>query len=248
MSRFLTVFSVTSMFFGGFITFARLSVYQDTLLMSLLVGVCAGVLFGVITGGIACILAALMGYSCLNFMVVTLAVGIVGLLAGMGIYVIGVGLVPSGRWEPILGPPEKPVEFVTNSPFTSWGGAIYVRTVNDSLYSYTCNSENPCIWKKETSVPDRFGPNHWTCGSNEETRYAPPPPRAPGAVKDSYEANMCGPDAINQSNLIILEDGTIWVWSKISGQESIYFLMLCGVVSPIIALVGAFALLIRRDW
>lgn len=178
------------------------------------------------------------GMGCLPAILTILAAGILGMLAGPLLMRITLKL-PQGRWRELPPPPEPLARFVANTPITYGGGEIYAETADGTLYALDCDQTSKNNWAKKDALPpppDTDGYWSGTCPAGRETPDAGMlKPRAPGNVVNRYETRYCGVDFDLDTFFLLLDDGTVWTWSKFMGGHAI---MLALVVSGFLGLVA----------
>jgi hypothetical protein len=202
--------------------------------------VLTAIVFGVAAGLLLSIVARLLfrskKISFFGHISKALSLTSAGLILGIGT-LIGLEILPHGQWEQIISSPEKPVRFLGQSAFNFWGGSIYIESENGNIYSYKCDSANPCSWTKEGTPPGTPEKNVWSCRAEYVGSHMTPLMLFKKVV-DSYQVNICGADYTNQINFLLLDDGTIWVWNNFS--SSIYDLMYALPVWLIVSSVAGF--------
>ena len=206
MSVFARVFLFTGIPYGTFIGLFFYCRFPgenwSTLTCSSLGG---GFIFGFILA-VASWLFSRRGLLSRHFVVFAVMLGIVGLIAS--VLVFGqVNRLPHGGWTQLPSAPDTPTEFVGHSPFTFWGGAIYVRTKSGDIYSFDCPMESPCLWEKEALAADLDL-------DSEEGDLSLNAPRPPGRVIDSLDVLHVGVDYRDETQYVLLDDGSIWVWYR----------------------------------
>jgi hypothetical protein len=116
-------------------------------------------------------------------------------------------------------------------------------TPNDVYIKMESSEVYVCRW----SLP--FWTFKWTCEkpnkdfeANREPEYpsscgcgAFPTPQPPGKVALDYEYHPCIVDSCNQVNLVILEDGSIWQWSRSESDIGFVFM---GCTAIVVGSVG----------
>lgn len=245
MNRFLIVSIVSGVIFGIGIGALDDLLYDDNWLGTVLVGLFSGLLFGLFLGFIARILSHIKTASCLRHLLTAFSFTVAGLLLGIVLF-IGINELPHGQWGQVMPPPEKPVLVLGQSAFTYWGGSIFIESEEGNIFSYMCDTENPCKWNKEEFPPIKPEETLWSCPPDYKGSYIAPTILF-GKIVDSYEVNICGVDYTNQINLVILEDGTIWVWNRFSSAiERGFIFPIWLAVSLGASLMGYFASLIGR--
>ncbi len=212
--------------------------WLEAILYSLLVGA----IIGLILAAVAFLLTRFLKFSSWIFILVTILMGITGILTSVLFYYI-LDSIPRIPWEMIQpDPPVKPIEFVGNSSFLIWGGAIFIKTENGDLYSHECIDSEPCTWKKLDAIPDQ---PYNRCLKRRVPSYRTPK-TPPGKVIDNYVLNYCGPDFSIQHNWLILEDGSIWHWSRYHAALEFFLYVLIGIIGGISGLLSSFVLLVIR--
>lgn len=245
MHRFRKVFITTSLIFGLATAVINVLFYGSNWLAAIATGLLAGLLYGSILGGCAYLFTRSRKVTLFSRLTLALSLSAVGLISGL-IITLGLDKLPREEWSLISSPPEKPMRFIGNSAFNFWGGSVYVETETGNIYSYTCDSSNPCEWKKENALPGEPQQNFWSCPPGYAGGYWTPPIFKP--VRDAYEVNICGVDYTNQINLIILEEGTVWVWNRFSSSmEDMMFFPAWVVASFGAGLSGYITLSFRKD-
>jgi hypothetical protein len=238
MSNFRRVWIVGGIIFGlGMIMLDILTYDQQNWLAAIFTGIITGILSGLCLGFVAHHLFRAIKISWVRHIVTALLLTATGLLLGIGSFFI-LDRIPHGQWEQVTPPPpEKAVSFLEHSKFNFFGGTIYIESENGNIFSYKCPSENPCNWIKENSVPSEPEDNYDVCSPERQLSYIPPMLLFK-KVADSARADVCGPDYDIQVNLIILNDGTVWMWEK---YFSVYMLVFILPVWLILSLIAGFA-------
>lgn len=210
MRRFLIVFCVAGVLFGGLVGFLYVDEtgYAQGILASVLVGLGAGASFGAALGGVAWLFTKLR-FSALKSLALLLILIVTGAVVG-GALALGVELVPRGRWTPVASTPEKTVRLLTRDFFSSCQDTLYVQTESGEIYSCSCSREAPCAWKAESAAPAASSPVSYCPPSAVSGLSLPTPPLA--GVVDSYDINLCGPDGSLLFALALRKDGTLWTW------------------------------------
>lgn len=245
MNKFQRVWIASGVIFGLGISALDSFLYENNLIFITIAGLVSGIAAGFIFAFIAHLLFRPEKISCLRHITTASLLTVAGFILGIGFF-IALENLPHGQWQQIISPPEKAVRFIGQSAFTFWGGSVYIESENGNIFSYTCDSENPCNWAKEETPPSESEGNFWSCPSGYNSSSATPIMLFKRVI-DSYQVNICGVDYTNQINLILLDDGTIWVWNRFSsGYNIIFFGPVWLIVSSGAGFLGYIALLIRR--
>jgi hypothetical protein len=105
------------------------------------------------------------------------------------------------RWQRLPDPPASPVQIVGGS-----ARDVYIQASDGQVYS--CNpSDGPC-WaqdEKPATSPAQSG----DC-EQYPLHYSVSP--APGKVVDSLQIQWCHFEAGEETNYVVLEDGSVWRW------------------------------------
>lgn len=243
MARFGELFITPWLLSSALIAIMYVEHWQTALLYGLL----SGVVFGVILASVSFLLTRFLKYSSWTFILVLVLMTIVGITTGVLIY-SKLDSLPSTPWVMLQPPPPyKPVKLVGNPMNFRDGGSIIIMADNSEYYSYECRGKNSCKWKKLESIPVQPGNSGYgTCPIEFEPHYRTPK-TPPGTVIDKYVLNRCGADVVLQDNWVVLEDGTIWHWSRFSSGIEILVYFLFGIVGGITGLLSSFVLLIDRN-
>lgn len=245
MNKFQRVWLVSGVIFGLGIIALDITLYDEKLIISIITGSVSGIGAGLIFGFIAHLMSGREKISCVRHISTALLLTVTGLFLGIGSFYV-LGSIPHGQWEQILSPPEKAIRFVGQSDVTFWGGSVFIESESGHIYSYNCDSENPCNWTKEEILPGEPEENFWSCPSGYKGSHATPLILFKKVI-DSYEVNICGIDYTNQINMILLDDGSIWVWNRFSSvNEIISFVPKWLIVSSGAGFSGFIALLVRK--
>ncbi len=209
MNNFQRVWIVSGVIFGLGMIVLDSFLFGCRFPINVLTGMGWGIVSGLILGILAQLLFHSEKKSCFRHISTALLLTVAGFFLGIGSY-IGLNKLPHGQWEQIISPPEKPVRFLGQSAFNFWGGSIYIVSENGNIYSYTCDSENPCNWSKSETPPSEPKESSLSCSAGDKGSH-PTPLKLFKKVVDAYEVNICGPDYTNQINFIMLDDGTIFI-------------------------------------
>jgi hypothetical protein len=144
-------------------------------------------------------------------------------------------------WEKIEPCPEKPVEITAYSNFSLSSEIIYVKTDTQSLYSYERAYQKPDIWKKIEAIPNESISAYYLEGVK---RYKTPD--TPGKVIDNLDVLIQGPDYSLQVDYILIEDGTLWRWDRMTSALDITVFFVIGIVGAIASFLSSLTLLIKR--
>ncbi len=218
--------------------------YEYNWLVIILKGGIFGALFGLCLGFIARAISSVKTKSCLHHLLAVFSLSVAGLLLGIGV-IFGLDRLPSGQWYQILPPPEKPVHFIGQSAYTFWGGTFFIESESGNIFSYTCIAEDPCEWKKEEILPGKPEENRWTCPPDYEGSYIPPIILFEKVI-DTYQIDICGVDYTIQANLAIRGDGTIWAWTRFSGNEFFFAIFVWPIVCAGVGFLAYLLMVIRR--
>jgi hypothetical protein len=246
MLRFGKIFIAAWILFTAFAAISLKFLYGGNWLAAILNGLFTGAVFGVILASVAFLLTRYLKFSRGVFILVLVLMSIAGITTSVLIYSI-LDSIPSTPWEMIHPtPPDKPVAFFGNSMFLIGGGAIYVKTDKSGLFSHECLYENPCEWKKLEAFPEQPEKSGYgTCQEGFEPHYRTPK-TPPGKVIDKYVVNYCGADYVIQHNWVLLEDGSIWHWSRYHAAVEFILYVLIGIVGGITGTLSSFVLLVNR--
>lgn len=149
---------------------------------------------------------------------VLLCTPIVGFVGGLG-YFAAESSGAFESWQPLGTPPERAIKIL------SIQGKVYVKTIGERIYSCDALSRTEC-WM-ETTLPQEIPPeDQFHCEG------APPiqVPNPPGKVVDSLGSQVCGAETVSQSNFVLLEDGSLWIWHHNFDVYDLLFFPFCGVV------------------
>jgi len=120
------------------------------------------------------------------------------------------------KWQN-LGSPIEPIERIIYGE----QHAVYVKTVNDKVYSCTNFQEGSNCWTNTEWSQNDFVQEE-SC--EFESFHIQRPPKE---IVDIVEINYCGADLATQVKFALLRDGDIWVWRFGSaGTASAFFLFL----------------------
>lgn len=154
----------------------------------------------------------LVGQGC-KWILIVLLMGVLGI--ALGLLALRVYLeVPHGSWIQLQAP-EALSRFVA-SPLIGFrsGLAIYASTADGTLYALACEDDQ-CEWSRRNVLPS---PSDEPCGGYACRFYDEPEgvfkqPAAPGKVIDCCRTDLAGLDGHHIRDLILLDDGSVWVWS-----------------------------------
>ena len=102
------------------------------------------------------------------------------------------------------------MEIIGESPRFTYP-IIYVRTEENSIFSYTCGYKNLCRWEKLEQLPDEKEDEH-SCVLD-----SPPflvPPFFFGKVLSEHENSLGCFEIEFQYKFIVTEGGTVWEWTR----------------------------------
>ena len=202
MNNFQRVWLASGVVFGIGISGLDAFLYDRNLIIIAITGLVSGIVSGLIFGFIAHLLFCPEEISCLRNVITASLLTVAGFIIGIGFFIV-LEKLPHGQWQQIVSPPEKAVRFIGQSAFTFWDGSVYIESESGNIFSYTCDSVNPCNWAKEETPPSEPEENYWSCPPGYNRSYATPVILF-NKVIDSYEVNICGVDYTNQINLIML--------------------------------------------
>jgi len=186
------------------------------------------------------------GQGCEKILIVLLA-GVLGI--PLGLLAVGVYFqFPHGYWRP-LKPPARLSRFVA-SPLIDHrpGVEIYASTADGTLYALTCEDDE-CRWSRRDSLPS---PSEEPCGFfpckfDDEPEGYFKKPAAPGKVIDCCVTDLAGLDGNQIRYLILLDDGSVWVWSTPVNDMGPVFENMVAVLAGLLfgLLVGVVLVIIR---
>jgi len=67
-------------------------------------------------------------------------------------------------------------------------------------------------------------------------------------VRDSYHTGICGPDYVNQIEVIILDDESLWAWNRFSGWSDWYARRNLTIAGLITAALAGLTLVFGNRW
>lgn len=245
-AKFTRVALVSALVFLGVLTFLSgtfmLGPYFDVR------NVAISLIYGLLLASLLMIVVRFISFSLARFVLVFVAAGILGLILTAVLFFLDT-LLPRGNWEPLETPPEPLVRFVANTPIHFFGGEIYASTAEGTLYAYGCDG-NACTWDRREELPPPPDPSsYWsgTCAGGNTPSGFILKPLPPGRVIASHATRYCGPDYETDTFFILLQDGSVWSWSKFSSALGYMVAFLAGgLAGPIAGFAGALALLIGR--
>jgi hypothetical protein len=224
---FVTAISLHGFFGGGWLN-------------SLLVGVVMGSLSGSIFAILAHLSKRYIRFTDFRFAAGgIILMSVMGVLTGVLIFQV-VDNLPTGSWEKLPNPSEKPVKFALTE-LTKQTGYLYIYTEKGNLYAYPCTQNDPrCKWiMVDPATMDRSRRNFADCEINYGT------PSLPGRIIDFEKFNICGADGAAQENYVITEDGTIWEWGKGSSGFDVLFYPIFGLIGLIAGFLTGALLFIK---
>jgi hypothetical protein len=133
-------------------------------------------------------------------------------------------------WQPFPHPPEQATELLG---YKYSDQVAYVRTRSDQIYA--CTYESHCepidllFPHRMIDYPDNYG-----------IRSTPKPPGT--TIASLQYVDSPSPDNFEQTNVILLDDGTLWLWRGYKSEFDNFFLAIfvafsCVFISPILALI-----------
>ena len=249
MTVFTRVFLIASLFFALFLFFIRGIFHRDDFLNTVLACVLPGLIYGCALGVVSGIYSKLTRESYLTLFIAVIVLQVAGFFICFGIYRI-IDQYPEGEWIMMEPPPERAVSFSGNLPYNIWGGEFFVETTDGNIYSYVCGLEIDCEWRKVDDKQENLSDEFNGCVSEQSSNYLTPFIK-PGKVIDKYQVEFCGPDYSTQVNYILLDDGTIWTWSRSSSAMEVALeLLIWFLAVPVINFIGFIALAVdpKRLW
>ncbi len=170
---------------------------------------------------------------------------VIGLAGGC---LIGVALLlyfaADSGWRRVAGPSDSAAKVLG---YYYAGETIYIRTIAGDIYacsSSTSRTKNEGCTKL-TQVPSESNINI-SCDWQHF-----PTPKPPGTIVHELEVHPCVPDSTLQVNHIVLEDGSIWEWKKLTSEFKdffkVIFLVVCSIIGVILGVIcGIIRLLVKR--
>ena len=249
MNSFLKVSIVSGLLFGistGILdVFLSRGVLYDIKITGATI---SGVLSGVCFGFIGYLLARSNSTSYLKQITKASSLIVTGLFLGV-IAIIGLSKLPHGQWQQTTPPPEKPIRFLKQP---SYLGSFYIQSKNGGIFSYTCDiyNINHCRWNKQEAPPSESPANSWNreCNNGHLTEFLLTPIFLFKRIIDAHEYSECDGITIPvQTNFVLLNDGTIWVMTRIY-PELVYDIIIpiWLVTSSLIGFVGYLSLLFEE--
>jgi hypothetical protein len=246
MKRFRKVALTTGILFGLGYGLLSAFYYGDSLLAIIIGTLLVCLIAGSIMGGIACLMTIHLKTQWFFHLIIAVTMAIVGLLLGGG-FLFAFERLPHGFWIPLKPPPEKPIKFIGNSSFNIWGGSIYVEIDSGNIYSYTCDSENPCDWKLETKPLNISTGDEQLCSSGKIDKYTVLPILG-AKVMDSCHIIVPGPDYSSELSFVILDDGSVLSLSRFTTATGLLFVIIIWLIfGLIVGITGYLSLAIRKD-
>jgi hypothetical protein len=231
--------------FGLIVGLASSGLFFESITSSIIIGILAFIIFGLVQATIASLFSRSVHVSGCSFFILAGILCLVGLLSGVLSFWV-MSIIPQGQWYQLDSPPEKAVEIIDNSASNHWNGNIYVRTISNKILFYDCSIGTSCQWVEVNSIPTESGedkgfPTYAPCFW---VRYYPTP-SIPGKVVSSQKYYVVGGEATEQLNYVLLEDGSIWEWVRVSnGLVTLVFPPLLGFIGM---LIGFFSSFVARD-
>ena len=249
MNSFLKVSIVSGLLFGistGILdVFLSRGVLYDIKITGATI---SGVLSGVCFGFIGYLLARSNSTSYLKQITKASSLIVTGLFLGV-IAIIGLSKLPHGQWQQTTPPPEKPIQFLKQPSFL---GSFYIQSENEGIFSYTCDiyNINHCRWNKQEAPPSESPANSWNreCNNGHLTEFLLTPIFLFKRIIDAHEYSECDGITIPvQTNFVLLNDGTIWVMTRIY-PELVYDIIIpiWLATSSLIGFAGYLALLFEE--
>lgn len=194
-----------------------------------------GVLFGALLALATWVLTWLMDHPLRNRGPLAILVWTLATVAGFFAFQL-ISSLPKGVWEQCPGPPEKATEILGD-----YGASgLFVSTESGTLYAWTYQG-----WNRAASLPTQREKSVADCSGPQEGPLFYPLP--PGRVVSSRVVDLCGPDYSRHTKYIVLNDGTIWEWSRSSGVYGEMLAFICSLGGGILIGVAAARAVIRND-